>query len=43
MTFKNARAIFFSKLGEASNNFRWGSKFSQAGAKISLEVVPDRI
>jgi hypothetical protein len=38
--FKNARAKFFLKLGEAGSNFRSGSKKSRAGAKISREGCP---
>jgi hypothetical protein len=38
--FKNARAMFFSKLGEAGSNFQSGSKKSRAGAKILREGCP---
>jgi hypothetical protein len=40
VAFKNARAMFFSKLGGAGNSFRSGSKISQAGAKLSREGWP---
>jgi hypothetical protein len=38
--FKNARAMFFSKLGGAGNIFWSGSKKSRAGAKILREGCP---
>jgi hypothetical protein len=38
--FKNARAMFFSKLGRAGNNFWSVSKKFRAGAKISREGCP---
>jgi hypothetical protein len=41
--FKNARAMFFLKLGRAGSSFRSGSKESRAGAKISREGCPARI
>jgi hypothetical protein len=40
LAFKNARAMFFSKLGGAGSNFRSGSKKSRAGPKISREGCP---
>jgi hypothetical protein len=41
--FKNARAMFFSKLGGAGSSFRLGSKKSWAGAKNLQESCPARI
>ena len=38
--FKNARAMFFLKLGGTDNTFWSGSKKSWAGAKISREGCP---
>ena len=44
--FKNERAIFFLKLGEAGSNFRADSKKSRAGAKclrdgcLRLDLTP---
>jgi hypothetical protein len=38
--FKNARAMFFSKLGGAGNIFRSGSKKSRAGAIFLQEGCP---
>ena len=38
--FKNARAMFFSKLGRAGSCFRSGSKKSRAGTKNLREGCP---
>ena len=39
-TFKNARAMFFFKVGWAGNNFWLRSKKFKAGARISQEGCP---